>query len=115
MLLAALDHGASKVIGVDRTAKYLRVARKRIEEGRFPMIASKKRYKFHPACLAFPLLPESELRELAEDIKFRGLLHPVITWKGQILDGRNRLAACERAGVEPRFMEWEAAALPSSW
>jgi hypothetical protein len=33
MLLAGLDHGASKVIGIDRVAKYVRVARKRIEEG----------------------------------------------------------------------------------
>ena len=33
MLLAGLDHGASKVIGIDRVAKYLRTAKKRIEEG----------------------------------------------------------------------------------
>jgi len=33
MLLAGLDHCASKVIGIDRVAKYVRVARKRIEEG----------------------------------------------------------------------------------
>jgi hypothetical protein len=33
MLLAGLDHGASKVIGIDRVRKYLRVARKRVEEG----------------------------------------------------------------------------------
>jgi hypothetical protein len=33
MLLAGLDHGVSNVIGIDRVAKYLRVARKRIEEG----------------------------------------------------------------------------------
>jgi hypothetical protein len=33
MVLAGLDHGASKVIGIDRVAKYLRVARKRIEDG----------------------------------------------------------------------------------
>jgi len=33
MLLAGLDQGASKVIGIDRVAMYLRTARKRIEEG----------------------------------------------------------------------------------
>jgi hypothetical protein len=58
-------------------------------------------YKFHPACLAFPLLPDAELRELADDIKLRGLLHPVVLYQGQVLDGRNRLAACEIAGVAP--------------
>jgi hypothetical protein len=33
MLLAGLDHGASKVIGIDKEAKYLRTARKRIATG----------------------------------------------------------------------------------
>jgi hypothetical protein len=33
MLLAGPDHGASKVIGMDRVRKYLRFARRRIEEG----------------------------------------------------------------------------------
>jgi len=33
VLLAGLDHGASRVIGIDRVARYLRVARRRIEEG----------------------------------------------------------------------------------
>jgi hypothetical protein len=32
MLLAGLDHGASKVIGIDKEAKYLRVTRRRLEE-----------------------------------------------------------------------------------
>ena len=33
MLQAGLDHGASKVIGIEKEAKYLKIARKRIEEG----------------------------------------------------------------------------------
>ena len=33
MLVAGLDHGASKVIGIEKEAKYLKSARKRIEEG----------------------------------------------------------------------------------
>jgi hypothetical protein len=33
MLLAGLDHGASKVVGIDRVARYLRTARRRVEEG----------------------------------------------------------------------------------
>ena len=33
MLLAGLDHGASKVIGIEKEAKYLKTARKRIDEG----------------------------------------------------------------------------------
>jgi DNA modification methylase len=33
VLQAGLDHGASKVIGIEKEAKYLRIARKRIAEG----------------------------------------------------------------------------------
>lgn len=33
MLLAGLDHGASKVVGIDREKKYLGLARRRIAEG----------------------------------------------------------------------------------
>jgi hypothetical protein len=32
-LLAALDLGASKVIGIDRERKYLDIARRRVEAG----------------------------------------------------------------------------------
>ncbi len=51
------------------------------------------------------MLPEDELQELAADIKQNGLLEPIKTSQGQLIDGRNRLAACEIAGVEPRFEE----------
>ena len=66
-----------------------------------------KPFNSHPACLAFPLLANAELRELAEDIKLRGVLQPVVVYRGQVLDGRNRLAACEMAGVAPHFTEWQ--------
>ena len=55
----------------------------------------------HPYADKFPMLPDSELDELAESIKTVGLLHPiVVTTDGLILDGRNRLEACNRAEVE---------------
>jgi hypothetical protein len=57
----------------------------------------------HPAALLFPELPEDELRDLADDIKKNGLLHPIIVLNGKIVDGRNRLKACKLASVEPRF------------
>jgi hypothetical protein len=50
------------------------------------------------------MMPEDELAELAEDIKANGLIHPIILdADGLVLDGRNRLRACEIAKVEPRF------------
>lgn len=58
----------------------------------------------HPYADAFPMASEDELAELASSIAAVGLIHPVVlTPKGEVLDGRNRLAACKIAGVEPTF------------
>jgi len=64
--------------------------------------------KAHPVADLFPMLAADELAELAADIKARGLLQPVVLdADGRILDGRNRLAACELAGVEPTFETYD--------
>ena len=60
----------------------------------------------HPAAELFPMLGPDELHELAQDIKENGLLTPIILADGLVLDGRNRLAACEMAGIAPRFEEY---------
>ena len=60
----------------------------------------------HPAADLFPLMDAQELEALADDIAVNGLIHPVVTFNGEVLDGRNRLAACDAAKVEPRFVEW---------
>jgi ParB-like nuclease family protein len=45
--------------------------------------------------------------QLASDIKERGLLQPIVLdADGRMLDGRNRLAACEIAGVKPVFSKF---------
>jgi ParB-like chromosome segregation protein Spo0J len=62
----------------------------------------------HPVADLFPMLATDELSELAEDIKQRGLLHPIVLdMEGRILDGRNRHAACLLAEVEPQFVYYE--------
>jgi hypothetical protein len=62
----------------------------------------------HPVADLFPMLADDELAELAEDIKQRGLLHPIVLdGEGRILDGRNRQAACELAGVEPSTVVYD--------
>jgi len=61
--------------------------------------------KEHSAAALFPLLGELELNELANDIKNNGQRFPIITWKGEIVDGRNRWQACQIVGVEPWIEE----------
>lgn len=58
----------------------------------------------HPYADEFPMASTEELDELAASIATVGLIHPIVlTPQGLVLDGRNRLAACEKAGVEPTF------------
>ena len=59
----------------------------------------------HPAAGLFPLLTDAELQDLADDIKANGLHEPVWTWEDPergtvLLDGRNRILACQLAGAE---------------
>ena len=62
--------------------------------------------RIHPVAALFPMLPDSELAELADDIRLNGLIHKPVTLDGVLLDGRNRLAACRLVGVEPEFSEY---------
>ena len=60
--------------------------------------------KHHPHALLFPMCTGEEQQALTDDIKVNGLLEPITLDKqGRILDGRNREAACRRAGVKPIY------------
>lgn len=61
----------------------------------------------HPAATLFPMLSDLELQEFADDIRKHGLLAPVVVHEGQVLDGRNRLAACRLVGIQPRTVSWK--------
>lgn len=55
----------------------------------------------HPYAEKFPMLSDPELDELADSIATIGLINPIVVDPaGLILDGRNRLEACNRAEVE---------------
>jgi N6-adenosine-specific RNA methylase IME4 len=75
--------------------------------------------EIHPAANLFPMIGDEQLRELAEDIKAHGLLEPIVLHPdGPVIDGRNRLRACEIAGVAPRFAIWsdhEQRMGPTGW
>ena len=54
------------------------------------------------------MLPDVELDELAESIRTVGLLHPIVVdAAGLVVDGRNRLEACNRAQVEADTIVYE--------
>ncbi len=76
-------------------------------------------YETHPAADVFPMLEGAELQALAEDVKANGLRNPIVltleNGKPLVLDGRNRLRACEMAGVTPRTEFWIGEGSPTAW
>ena len=64
-------------------------------------------YNPHEYADLFPLITGDEFVELKSNIKERGLLNPVITLNGKILDGRNRFRACKEVGVEVKTVEYD--------
>lgn len=54
----------------------------------------------HPIANIFPMMNADELAGLVADIKQNGLREELIFWKDQLIDGRNRIKACEIAGVD---------------
>jgi hypothetical protein len=66
--------------------------------------------KVHPAAEIFPMMQEDELRRLADDIQKNRQYEPITVKDGQILDGRNRAAACDMLGVVVDEKEWDGVA-----
>lgn len=68
---------------------------------------SSNKLKAHVFCALFPKMPADEFRGLKESIKKNGLLNPVVTYKGEILDGAHRYRACQQLKVEPLLREFD--------
>lgn len=64
------------------------------------------KYTDHPIAELFPLMSESELQELADDIRDNGQREDIIVYQARIIDGRNRYRACLLADVEPRVRSY---------
>jgi ParB-like chromosome segregation protein Spo0J len=71
----------------------------------------------HPLADIFPMLGEDELADLAADIEANGQQVPImLDAAGKlIVDGRNRLAACKIAGVEPWFDQLKEGEEPAAF
>ncbi|MBI4586972.1 MAG: DNA modification methylase [Planctomycetes bacterium] len=64
--------------------------------------------EIHPIANLFPLLAGAEFEALVEDIRRHGLREPITVHPdGRVLDGRNRLRACEILGIDPAYRTWD--------
>ena len=63
----------------------------------------------HPAAALFPMMDAATFAELCASIKVKGLLVPVVLFKGKILDGRNRYDACVKTGAKLQTVEFTGA------
>lgn len=59
------------------------------------------KYDVHEAADIFPLMKGDDFNALVEDIREQEQLEAICLYGGKVLDGRNRLRACEKLGIEP--------------
>jgi ParB-like chromosome segregation protein Spo0J len=57
-------------------------------------------YTVHPAAAVFPLIEGDDFNDLCESIRTHGVQHPAVVHGNELLDGRNRMRACEALKAE---------------
>ena len=65
----------------------------------------KHNYPIHPAAELFPMMSDEEFKGLVDDMRENGQRESIVLWKNQLIDGRNRLKACEVLEFNPQFEE----------
>ncbi len=74
--------------------------------------------RWHAAAKIFPRMSHAHIQELAEDIKAHGQLQPVVMLGGQVLDGCNRVLACDLLKIAAKTVPFEdvaGGATPVQW
>jgi ParB-like chromosome segregation protein Spo0J len=71
-------------------------------------------FPIHPLAETFPLMEGTEFDALVTDIKDNGLINPIPVFEDMVLDGRNRLRACE-SGCLQGSRSTPGATLRASW
>lgn len=62
--------------------------------------------RIHKYAEVIPKATDAEYAQLVLDIKRNGLIHPVVTFNGEILDGRHRWNACKELDIAPKYIEY---------
>jgi hypothetical protein len=57
----------------------------------------------HPLAQIFPMMENQDREEIQRSIREHGIRDPIVILDEQVLDGRNRLAACKATGQPARF------------
>lgn len=55
-------------------------------------------------------MTDEEWSDFRADVAANGLLQPIVTWRGSVVDGKHRQRACTETGVPPRYDS-----LPDDW
>jgi len=63
--------------------------------------------KLHSLCTIFPKLDETAFEALKADIKANGQRNPIMVKDGEVIDGQNRLRACEELNLVPWMQEYQ--------
>lgn len=66
-----------------------------------------KKLEPHPLCLVLPEMTPAEFQQLVDSIKSEGQHDAIVTYQGQILEGRHRYNACLNLGIEPVMEEYD--------
>lgn len=69
-------------------------------------IAPGTKVAVHELAATFPMIPDHELATLVESIKLNGQQNPIIMDGDLLLDGRNRLKACQTLGISAKAVQW---------
>ncbi len=101
-----LGHGQWQPWLRDHCHVSLRTARAYVQLANEALALPEPDLEYHSYNLIFPVCDET-VRKIAESIASHGLIHPIMLFHGQILDGKLRYLACKKAGVEPVFEEFE--------
>jgi len=82
-----------------------------------PATTPTKKYRVHPAAAIYPMMSATEIQALATSLREIGQQEPIIVSPDdeELYDGRNRLAACELAGIEPWIVRWSGTGSVVMW